>query len=135
MSSALGQHIERVGGCAKSRSGCAVVPEFLGFPTVAIGCSPDILNVDIALLIQRSEDSLKTCEGLGDVLRPLVLGVGFVRDFDVEVNTVLTQIAQQAPSNRPRVLRHVINGDCGDLTLLFEDTRRDVQQQFIHLAG
>jgi len=78
-----------------------LVPELLSFATVSIGSRPDILDIDVALVMQVAEQLRERGKGLADVFSLLGLGVAFVRDFDIEVDATLSLLRQCLSSNDP----------------------------------
>jgi hypothetical protein len=86
---------------------------------IAIRCGPDILDVDVAFLMQFAQDAREAVERFPDVLGFFGLGIGFVGDFYVEVETGLALLAERDPADHPAVGLDEVDGNRRDAPFLF----------------
>jgi len=105
-----------------------MVAILLRVSAVTIRCCFNIPSVDIAFIMQITQDAFKACKRLLDVKRFFIFGIGFVGNLYVEVKAVLILLPKKKTANDPAVAAHEINGDGGDFTLLFQNTVSQIKQ-------
>jgi hypothetical protein len=88
-----------------------LVPVVPRFATVSIGSCLDILDINAPLVMQVAEQLRERGKGLPNVFSLLGLGVGFVPDFDIEVDATLPLFRQSPSSNDPIFRIDVLDGD------------------------
>src|ERR1700730_2085325 len=82
-----------------------------------------ILDMDIALLMQASQYLRKTGKSFFNIKRFFVLGVGFVRDLDVEVEAVFLLLAEKLTTDNPAVMSNEIDCNSCHFPFLFQYAR------------
>lgn len=105
-----------------------VIAVLLSDSAKAIGCRPDILHIDIAFIVQVTQQLRKGIKRLSDVLCFFSLGVGFVGDFDVEVEAAFAMLRQRLARNNPVLRVDVLNGYRGDIRILVQNSAGEFQK-------
>src|SRR3982074_1069370 len=100
-----------------------VISVFLRISAKTIRRGFYILDMDIALLMQVSQYLRKTGKGFFYIERFFVLGVGFVRDLDVEVEAVFLLFAEKPTADNPAVMSNEIDCNSRHLPFLFQYAR------------
>src|SRR4051812_45766182 len=96
-----------------------VIPVLLRISAITIRCSLYVLHMDIAFLMQVSQYPREAFESFPDIKRLFILGVGFVRDLDIEVKAVLLLLAEKPTADHPAIVIDEINRNCRHFPFLF----------------
>ena len=71
-----------------------MIPIFLSLPPITVGGSAYVFDVDVTHFMKVAEQLAECIKRLTDVLSLFSFSVGFVSDFDVEINAAFTQFSQ-----------------------------------------
>src|SRR3954447_22708349 len=88
----------------------------------AVGIALDLVDMRVALLMQRPEQLAHALEDGGEIGRLLVLGVGALADMDVEPETGEALFGQRLAAGEPVGGIDRFNDDSGDLGILVQDS-------------
>ncbi|MNJ66950.1 hypothetical protein D3C77_630760 [compost metagenome] len=80
--------------------------------------------------MQFAQNPLERRINLFDETRLLGLGIGFVRDADVQVKSVLALLRERRAANEPEVVRDVLQGNRDDRQLLAQHGLRQPRHGF-----
>ena len=100
------------------------VAALLGQAAKAVGIALDLVDMRVALLVQRPEQFAHALEDRGEIGGLLVLGVGALADMDVEPEAGEALFGQRFAAGEPVGGIDRFDDDGGDLGILAQDSAR-----------
>ena len=82
---------------------------------------PDLVDMQIGLMVQRPEQFAHAPEDRGDIIRLLVLGVGALADMDVDPEAGELLLGERSAAGEPVGRIDGFDDDRGDLGILAQD--------------
>jgi hypothetical protein len=75
-------------------SGWVMVPVFLSFSPITVGCGTYIFDVDVTHFMKVAKQPAECVIRFPDILGFFSFSVGFISDLDVEIDTAFAQFGQ-----------------------------------------